>query len=45
MDSISQAVLGARVAGIVAPAGYRRKALLLGACMGTLPDLDVLIST
>lgn len=44
MDSISQAVLGASVAGIVAPAGYRRKALLLGACLGTLPDLDVFIN-
>ena len=43
MDSISQAVLGASVAGMVAPAGYRRKALLLGACLGTLPDLDVFI--
>jgi inner membrane protein len=43
MDSISQAVLGASVAGMVAPAGYRRKALLLGACLGTLPDVDVFI--
>ena len=43
MDSISQAVLGASVAGVVAPAGYRRKALLLGACLGTVPDLDVFI--
>ncbi len=43
MDSISQAVLGASVAAVVAPAGYRRKALLLGACLGTLPDLDVFI--
>jgi len=43
MDSISQAVLGASVAAVVAPAGYRRKALLMGACLGTLPDLDVFI--
>ena len=43
MDSLTQAVLGAGIAGAVAPAGYRRKALLLGAALGTLPDLDVLI--
>lgn len=43
MDSISQAVLGASVAAVVAPTGYRRKALALGACLGTLPDLDVFL--
>lgn len=43
MDSLTQAVLGAGIAGAVAPAGHRRKALLLGAVLGTLPDLDVLI--
>jgi len=43
MDSITQAVLGAGIAGAVAPAGHRRKALLLGAALGTLPDLDVFI--
>ena len=43
MDSLTQAVLGAGVAGAVAPAGQRRKALLAGAALGTLPDLDVLI--
>ena len=43
MDSVSQAVLGASVAGLVAPPGQRRKALLVGAALGTLPDLDVLI--
>jgi inner membrane protein len=43
MDSLTQAVLGAGIAGAVAPAGHRRKALLLGAALGTLPDLDVLI--
>ncbi len=43
MDSLTQAVLGASVAGAIAPAGQRRKALLLGAALGTLPDLDVLI--
>lgn len=43
MDSLTQAVLGASVAGLCAPAGQRRKALLIGAALGTLPDLDVLI--
>ena len=43
MDSVTQAVLGATIAGAVAPAGQRRKALLAGAALGTLPDLDVLI--
>jgi inner membrane protein len=31
------------VAAICAPAGHRRKGLLVGAVLGTLPDLDVLI--
>ena len=43
MDSLSQVVLGASVAGAVAPAGYRGKAMLIGAGLGTLPDLDVFI--
>ncbi len=43
MDSLSQVVLGATVAGIAAPAGHRRRALLMGAALGTLPDLDVFI--
>lgn len=43
MDSLTQAVLGATVAGAVAPRGHRRKALLLGAALGTLPDLDVVV--
>lgn len=43
MDSVSQAVLGAAVAAACVPARHRRKALLLGAALGTLPDLDVLI--
>jgi inner membrane protein len=43
MDSISQIALGASVAALVAPPGHRRRALLLGAALGTLPDLDVLI--
>lgn len=43
MDSLTQAVLGASVAGVCAPKGHRRKALLVGAGLGTVPDLDVLI--
>jgi inner membrane protein len=43
MDSLTQAVLGATIAGVCAPRGHRRKALLGGAALGTLPDLDVVI--
>ncbi|MEM7586742.1 MAG: metal-dependent hydrolase, partial [Acidobacteriota bacterium] len=43
MDSLTQAVLGATVAGACAPRGHRRKALLAGAALGTLPDMDVVI--
>ncbi len=43
MDSLSQAILGASVAGACAPSGHRGKAMLLGAGLGTLPDLDVFI--
>ena len=43
MDSLSQAVLGASVAGAIAPEGHRGKAMLVGAGLGTLPDLDVFI--
>jgi len=43
MDSVTQAVLGASIAGVCAPRGHRRKALVLGAFLGTLPDLDVFI--
>ena len=43
MDSLTQALLGASVAGVCAPAADRPKALLVGAALGTLPDLDVLI--
>ena len=43
MDSLTQAALGAAIGGAIAPAGQRRKALLVGAALGTLPDLDVLI--
>lgn len=43
MDSVTQAALGAAIGGAIAPAGQRRKALLAGAALGTLPDMDVLI--
>ena len=42
MDSLTQLVLGAAVAATVAPPGHRRAALLAGAALGTLPDLDAL---
>ncbi len=43
MDSITQAALGASIAGLVAGKTFGRSALLTGALLGTLPDLDVLI--
>jgi inner membrane protein len=43
MDSVTQAVLGAAIGGAIAPRGARRKALLAGAALGTVPDLDVFI--
>jgi inner membrane protein len=43
MDSLSQIVLGAALAAAIAPAGHRRAALLAGAALGTLPDLDSLV--
>lgn len=42
MDSLSQLVLGAACTAACAPTERRRAALLLGAALGTLPDLDVL---
>ena len=42
MDSLSQIVLGGAVAAAIAPHGHRRAALLAGAALGTLPDLDSL---
>lgn len=44
MDSITQAVLGATVAGAVAGKKCSPKVLAAGALLGTVPDLDVLIS-
>lgn len=43
MDSITQAVLGATLQGAVLGRWQGRKALLYGALLATLPDLDVLI--
>ncbi|HEY0504711.1 MAG TPA: metal-dependent hydrolase [Lysobacter sp.] len=42
MDSLTQIVLGAALAAAIAPPRHRRAALLAGAALGTLPDLDVL---
>ena len=43
MDSLTQAVLGATVQGIGMGRQQGRKALVYGAILGTLPDLDVFI--
>ena len=43
MDSITQAALGAAVGGAVLGRRLGRKAVLIGAVLGTLPDLDVVI--
>src|SRR5690606_6582275 len=42
MDSLTQILLGGAVATTVAPPEHRRAALLAGAGLGTLPDLDSL---
>lgn len=43
MDSITQAALGATVAGAIAGKHCNAKVLLMGAALGTLPDLDVIL--
>ncbi|WP_163577687.1 metal-dependent hydrolase [Halomonas faecis] len=43
MDTVTQAALGAAVGGAVLGRRLGRKAVLIGAALGTLPDLDVLI--
>ncbi|PMR69259.1 metal-dependent hydrolase [Halomonas heilongjiangensis] len=43
MDSLTQAALGAAVGGAVLGRRLGRKAVLIGAVLGTLPDLDVVI--
>ncbi|MEP6907079.1 MAG: metal-dependent hydrolase [Pseudoxanthomonas sp.] len=42
MDSLSQIVLGGALAAAIVPARHRRAALLAGAALATLPDLDSL---
>ncbi len=44
VDSLTQAALGAAVGQLVAGRRLGRRAALLGAACGTIPDLDVLIS-
>lgn len=43
MDSITQAALGASLAGAVGGKALGRSSLLIGVALGTLPDMDVLI--
>jgi len=43
MDSVTQAALGACIGGAVASQTLGRTALITGAVLGTLPDLDVVI--
>ena len=43
MDSITQAVLGASIQGALLGRWQGRKALLYGATLATLPDLDVIM--
>ena len=43
MDSVTQILLGASVATVCVPKNHRRKAVLVGAILGTTPDLDVFI--
>ncbi|RUR31495.1 metal-dependent hydrolase [Vreelandella andesensis] len=43
MDSITQAALGAAIGGAVLGKRLGRKAVLVGALLGTLPDLDVVL--
>lgn len=42
MDSLTQILLGGTIAAAIAPTRHRRAALLAGAALGTLPDLDSL---
>jgi len=44
MDSVTQAVLGAGIQGALLGRQQGRKALFYGAVLGTLPDLDVIMS-
>ena len=42
MDSLTHLFYGGAIAAAIAPARHRRAALLAGAALNTLPDLDVL---
>lgn len=44
MDSVSQLVLGSTVGHVIGAKTLGRKALIWGAIIGTLPDLDIIIS-
>ncbi len=41
MDSLTHILLGGSIAATIAPARWRRQALVAGAVFGSLPDLDV----
>lgn len=43
MDSITHLFLGGAIGAAIAPAGQRRAAILAGAALNTVPDLDVLL--
>ncbi len=43
MDSLTQILLGGAVAAACVPPSQRRRALVAGAVLGTLPDLDVAV--
>lgn len=42
MDSLTHLFLGGAIAAAIAPAKYRRQALVAGAIINSLPDLDVI---
>ena len=42
MDSVTHLFLGGAIAAAIAPAGFRRQALLAGAALNSLPDIDVI---
>jgi inner membrane protein len=42
MDSLTHLFLGGAMAAAIAPSKYRRQALVAGAIINSLPDLDVI---
>lgn len=44
MDSVTQIALGVSVVSAIGYKPYGKKAILIGAALGTLPDLDVMIN-